>query len=176
MTKIQKQHRNFLFKRNGWATKAFLLTTVWVISTNPVVWAQDDKTGNAVLDEIVVTATKSGATNLQKTALSITAISSDQLNNSNAGYIENLTGIVPSAIFETFGPGRVIGYIRGVGSTNTVFGSERNVGFYLDGVFLSRRIGANTSFLRCRENRGASWPSGHTLREKCNKRCCKHCL
>jgi iron complex outermembrane receptor protein len=48
------------------------------------------------LQEVVVTATKTGATEVQKTPIALSVFSADQLNTSAANNIKDLVALTPS--------------------------------------------------------------------------------
>ncbi len=80
--------------------------------------------------EIVVTATKRSTT-LQSTPMSITAISSSQLNAADATSVSDLVQRAPGVSFSSAGAGRSTFSIRGISSAA---GSSPTVGFYLDDI------------------------------------------
>ena len=86
------------------------------------------------IGEVVVTATKTGATNLQTTPLSVDVIPDIELFRDNIKNIKDLQQSTPSLKVTTNNPNVQV-YIRGVGGFN---GGESDVSIYLDGVFLSR--------------------------------------
>ena len=86
------------------------------------------------LEEVIVTATKTGATNLQKTALSVSVVGGDDLVKSNIRGIKDLTLMVPSLTVTTNNINAQT-YIRGVGGFQ---GLEGDVSYYFDGVYLAR--------------------------------------
>ena len=105
----------------------------------------EDGTGDYVLEETTVTATKTGETKLQETPMSITAFSEEFLDKSHAFKLTELSMSVPNAQFEYLGP-FMVGFIRGIGTTKLDAGGEQAVGFYLDGIYLPRGFGANADF------------------------------
>jgi len=76
----------------------------------------------------VVTAEKRNST-VQETAISMTAISGDQLKSQGLQTVEDLVGTVPGISLRTSGPGQTEYEMRGLGSSG---GSTATVGFYLD--------------------------------------------
>jgi iron complex outermembrane recepter protein len=84
----------------------------------------DDK----ALDEIVVTAEKHNST-VQKTPISMTAISGSQLQAQGITDIETLAQEVPGISMRTAGPGQTEYEMRGLSSAG---GASPTVGFYLD--------------------------------------------
>ena len=97
-------------------------------------WAQDT---NDPYDEIIVTAMKSGAQNLQDVGIAITALSSEDLLK---------TGTTSTLDVQYQSPGLVISLngnnaqpsIRGVGSDIQGPGFEGPVAVYVDGIYQSR--------------------------------------
>ena len=97
-----------------------------------------------VLEEVVVTAEKR-ATNLQNTAMSVSAISGDEMALRQIDDISSLALSVPNVNFgETTGNARIA--IRGIGFDNISLGNEGRVAFHVDDVYLSRPAAALTSF------------------------------
>jgi iron complex outermembrane receptor protein len=96
----------------------FLL--VGVFAGTPVLAAEE-------LEEVVVTATKRGETDVQKTAESVYAIGGSDLSLKRAMDFESFAGSVPGLQFQDLGPGDAEYIIRGInGSGPSV------VGAYLD--------------------------------------------
>ncbi|MBW2370141.1 MAG: TonB-dependent receptor, partial [Deltaproteobacteria bacterium] len=105
-----------------------------------------DQAEDYVLEETTVTATKTGETDLQVTPISMTAFSEEMLKNSHAYKLAELTQFIPNAQIDIDGP-VMVGYIRGIGSSETFVGGEPNVGFYIDGVYLDKGLGARPDFV-----------------------------
>src|SRR3984885_10152649 len=82
------------------------------------------------LEEIVVTAEKRAST-VQETAISMTAISGDELLKHGTQTVEQLVGNVPGISMRTAGPGQTEYEMRGLGANG---GSQATVGFYLDDI------------------------------------------
>jgi iron complex outermembrane receptor protein len=99
-------------------------------------WAAQAQTApeGAAVEEVIVTATKTGDTNLQKTALSVAVVRGEDLVKSNIRTIKDLTLMVPSLVVTTNNVNPQI-YVRGVGGAQ---GLESDVSIYFDGVYLSR--------------------------------------
>ena len=85
------------------------------------------------LAEVVVTAEKREST-VQETAISLSALSSAELQNQNISTIEDLAASVPGVSMRTAGPGQTEYEMRGLTSAG---GSTATVGFYLDETPLS---------------------------------------
>jgi iron complex outermembrane receptor protein len=80
------------------------------------------------LSEVIVTAEKRDST-VQQTAISMTAMSGEQLAEQGTRTVEELIGNVPGVSIRTAGPGQTEYEMRGLGSSG---GSTATVGFYLD--------------------------------------------
>jgi outer membrane receptor protein involved in Fe transport len=89
-----------------------------------------DSTG---LEEIVVTAEKRNST-VQETAISMTAISGDQLLSQGITSVEDIAAKVPGISIRTAGPGQTEYEMRGLSAGG---GTAATVGFYLDETPLS---------------------------------------
>jgi iron complex outermembrane receptor protein len=100
----------------------------------------------ASLEQTVVTAAKTGTTNVQSSPLAISATSSTALSRFAIRTIDEAAAQTPSVTFTqntTFGQLS----IRGIG-TNAVFaGADPSSAMYLDGVYLARPAMAFTDFL-----------------------------
>jgi iron complex outermembrane receptor protein len=85
--------------------------------------------------EVVVTATKTGSTNLQKTPLAISVVGGDVLKESRVVSLKDLSTVVSSV---KIGPdsANVIVRIRGIGGSTAI--GDGDVSVYMDGVYLSR--------------------------------------
>jgi iron complex outermembrane receptor protein len=105
---------------------------------------------NAGIQDIVVTATRQ-STNLQKTPLAITAITSDALASQGITAIDDLSAVVPNTQFNksqgVYGAGVSV-FIRGIGQYDTSLASEPAVAFYLDDVYYPLLLGSNFDLLQ----------------------------
>jgi outer membrane receptor protein involved in Fe transport len=110
--------------------KAGLLGTCACLATSPV-FAQSAPPAadqGSVLQEIVVTAEKRAST-VQKTPISMTAISGQDISNRGALDFDKLAQDVPGISARTSGPGQTEFEMRGLSSSG---GASPTVGFYLD--------------------------------------------
>ena len=100
----------------------------------------------ASLEQTVVTAARTGATDVQSSPLAISAVPSSALSRFAIRTIDEAAAQTPSVTFTqntTFGQLS----IRGIG-TNAVFaGADPSSAMYLDGVYLARPAMAFTEFL-----------------------------
>jgi iron complex outermembrane receptor protein len=110
----------------------------WVLST--IAWAAPTGASSAVgpaqdqeLQEIVVTAEKREST-VQKTSISMTAISGSDLQAQGVSDMLSVAQEVPGISFKTSGPGQTEYEMRGLTSTG---GESPTVGFYLDDAVLT---------------------------------------
>ena len=98
-----------------------------------------------ILEEIIVTAEKREAS-IQDTALAITAVSGDLLENGGLDEIEDISLDVPSLVFSRAG-GEAQLYIRGVGTNLFGIGQDSSVAVHQDGVYQGRAQMGLTQFL-----------------------------
>ena len=108
----------------------------------------DAPTGNTGLEEIVVTATKR-ETNLQKTPIAISVMSTEDLKKRHVQSLYDLAdGAVPSlrvATFEARQSALTVG-IRGIVPLDANQPArEQGVGIYIDGIYLGRQHGLNAA-------------------------------
>lgn len=92
------------------------------------------KTSSA-LEEVVVTAQRRSE-NLQDIALAITALSSEELANSQVVAIDDLTGEVPNFRVSS-NQGTAYVFLRGVGNNVLNVGGDGSVAVHQDGVFIA---------------------------------------
>jgi iron complex outermembrane recepter protein len=104
--------------------------------------ASDD----GALAEVLVTATKSGATDLQKTPLAVTAFSAEQLSQGMVLNVKDIAPFTPSLRISQVATNAVIA-IRGIGSNNVYAGSDPDVTMQIDGVYIARPSGQFADFL-----------------------------
>ena len=98
------------------------------------------------LEEITVTATKIGTTDLQSTPIAITAISSEALERAVAKDIRDIAHITPGlTISENTGSAQVI--IRGIGTNNVNTGSDPSSTIHVDGVYFARPSSGFNNFI-----------------------------
>jgi iron complex outermembrane receptor protein len=98
------------------------------------------------LQEIVVTATKTGAESLQKTPLAISVVGGEQLVSQGLRNIHDLAQFVPNVTYGQNTASAEI-YIRGIGSNNIGAGSDPDVTTQVDGVYIARPSGQLSDFL-----------------------------
>jgi len=120
---------------------ALLLTTMLAGASAPAL-AGEDAIG---IEEIVVTAQKR-AQNLQRTPISITAFTAENLAARGLTNIGEIGDFTPNMEFDFTAP--ISGssnassiFIRGIGQTDFLLTTDPGVGLYLDGVYVSRSIG-----------------------------------
>lgn len=105
---------------------------------------QDEATAPDTVQDIVVTAQKN-RTNIQRTAIAISAVSGDTLRTQQVADIQGLAQSLPSVNFgQTTGNARIA--IRGVGLDNISLGNEGRVAYHVDGVYVARPAAALASF------------------------------
>ena len=102
-------------------------------------------TNTTSLEEITVTATKTGVTRLQDTPISITAVTAEDIARTGMIDIHGLTAETPNLDIAQNGPFAEV-YIRGIGSNNVFIGSDPDVSIYEDGVYIARPSSAFSDF------------------------------
>lgn len=88
------------------------------------------------LEEVIVTAEKREM-DLQRTAIAITALSGDSLEQAAISQPENLNKLVPGLAIGQGGPSSQI-YLRGVGSYGTNAFADPAIAFNVDGIYYAR--------------------------------------
>ncbi len=93
------------------------------------------------LEEIVVTAERRSM-NIQKTALSITALKADTLEKSNVVQLADINGRVPSLTITKSSGYETVTTIRGIGyeTTENEGGTTPGVALFIDGVYIANTI------------------------------------
>ncbi len=92
---------------------------------------------STTLSEVVVTATKTGATQAQKTPLAITVVGGAQLDKTGMSNVKDLVVATPNLSVAQVTTNAAI-YIRGIGSNNVFGGSDPDVTTEVDGVYMAR--------------------------------------
>lgn len=98
------------------------------------------------LDDIIVTASKTGASKLQDTPLAVTAFSADALERTGIKDVRDLASLTPNLqVTQNSSFSQV--YIRGIGSNNVFGGSDPSSTIHLDGIYLARPASYLSNFL-----------------------------
>ncbi|MFT3729030.1 MAG: TonB-dependent receptor [Terricaulis sp.] len=102
-------------------------------------YAQDDTSATAPTEEIVVTATGRSAA-IQDVPLAVTAVNSQQIENTGANDLRDLTQLAPSFAMGTgqSNTSGTIARIRNIGTGSDNPGFEGAVGIFIDGVYRAR--------------------------------------
>jgi iron complex outermembrane receptor protein len=112
-----------------------------LVSQNAFAQAAEE-TANSGLDEIIVTATRSGETDLQETPIAVTSISGADLTRRNIGNLQDVASFVPSlSIGNRPGSGSGFGAISLRGMGVDAQDSSQAVGTYIDDVFYASSFG-----------------------------------
>jgi iron complex outermembrane receptor protein len=111
--------------------------------------AQQADTG--VLEEITVTAQKR-TENIQQVPIAISAFSAEALQQKGITNVSQLSDLSPNVSLDAGTPFSgsdtvLSAYIRGIGQDDFAFNLDPGVGVYVDGVYLARSVGANTTML-----------------------------
>src|SRR5215813_10765830 len=103
------------------------------------------------LEEVVVTATRRSE-NIQNVPIAVTAVTAQQLESKGINDVAKLSAIAPNVTLDAGTPFSgsdtvLAAYIRGIGQNDFAFNQDPGVGVYVDGVYLARSVGANTTML-----------------------------
>ncbi len=117
-----------------------------MIGANNAVAEETEKTRFMALEEIVVTARKREE-GLQNTPISITAVSSEGLEKRQIISMDQVSNITPNLTINTSsafsGSSQTPAvFLRGIGQTDFTLNTDPGVGIYVDGVYISRSVGA----------------------------------
>lgn len=123
---------------------ATALTLPAIAQTAPATPAGSDSADG--LGEIVVTATKTGVTQLQRTPIAISAFDGAELKRSKVDNVKDLLQLTPNVSVPQNNTFAQI-YIRGVGSNNVFNGSDPSSTVQVDGVYYSRPYSQFGDFL-----------------------------
>src|SRR5882757_2194572 len=103
------------------------------------------------LQEVVVTAQKR-TENVQDVPISVSAFGAAQLEQRGINSVSQLSNLAPNVNLDAGTPFSgsdtvLSAYIRGIGQDDFAFNLDPGVGVYVDGVYLARSVGANTTML-----------------------------
>ena len=101
--------------------------------------------GDLALEEVIVTAQKR-VSDLQTTAMAISAYDSNSLETRNITNIEDLGKANPSIDIALY-QGEAQIYIRGIGYSGIIGGTDSSSALHLDGVYVSRSSAAVPGFM-----------------------------
>ncbi len=121
--------------------------------------ADSNSSNSAALEHVLVTATKSGAVDLQGVPLAITAISADELDLSGIDSIKDLPLLAPGImVSQNASYGQI--YIRGIGTNNVFIGGDPSSTVHLNGAYLARPTSVFTEFLELQRIEVLRGPQG----------------
>lgn len=129
-------------------------TVCWLVvwgATVPAVHAQSvqldpQADGGQVLQEVTVTATKTGARSVQEIPLAISAYSAETLEASGAKSLGDIAAFTPGLTFSTNSVWAITS-VRGIGTNNVFAGGDPSTTLQVDGVYYGRPTGANLDFM-----------------------------
>ena len=102
---------------------------------------------SAFSERVTVTATKTGAADIQSTPIAITALPARTIEQLGVERVEGLAGFVPSVTVSQSPVGTPLVTIRGIGSNSAVAGADPSSTIHLDGVYLARPAMASMDLL-----------------------------
>lgn len=89
------------------------------------------------LTDIIVTASRTGESSLQKTPIAVSVFSPAKLSQTGANSIADLAQLSPSLNVSMVTASPAV-YIRGIGSSNVFNGADPNIALEIDGVYIAR--------------------------------------
>ena len=99
-----------------------------------------------ILEQVTVTADRTGERELQKTPMAISVLSEAQLTQREVHTVADLAGLTPGfTVSQNTGFSQLT--IRGIGSTAAFAGSDPSSAVYMDGVYIARPAAVLTQFL-----------------------------
>ncbi|MBW2370329.1 MAG: TonB-dependent receptor [Deltaproteobacteria bacterium] len=108
--------------------------------------AAEESEDDYILEDTVVTATKTGETRLQETPISLTVFDPETLKAGGVAQFKDLGAKTPGMNFTENAQGTMI-FIRGIGNDILYPGGNESVGIYLDDVYLNRFSGFWSAYL-----------------------------
>ena len=116
-----------------------LLVAVSILGTAQ---AQEEEQNAGQLEEVLVTATYR-TENLQDIAVTVTAISGEDMERADIFDPTTVALRVPGMTYGEFAPGQAIISIRGISSADDGAGLDNSVALFLDGVYIGRSAAIN---------------------------------
>jgi outer membrane receptor protein involved in Fe transport len=110
-------------------------------------------------ERVTVTATKTGAADIQSTPLAITVLTNRTLEQMGVRTVEGLSGRVPTVTMSQH-PGSAQVTIRGIGTNNPVVGADPSSTVHVDGVYLGRPAMVFADFLNVQRVEVLRGPQG----------------
>ena len=130
----------------GAASATLIMPAQVFAQTGPAAASTAVQATGADTQDIIVTATKTGASRLQDTPLAISAFSADQLAQTQSSNIRDLAQFTPSLNISLANTSTII-TLRGVGTNNVNNGSDPDVTMQVDGVYIARPSAMNNDFI-----------------------------
>ncbi|MDB5396450.1 MAG: TonB-dependent receptor, partial [Rhodospirillales bacterium] len=133
------------FKRTTFITPCVFMSLAWTVAPAHAQTADAPAASGGApgqgLEEIVVTAERR-TTNIQKTALALTAISADALVKSNVTQLVDINGRVPSLEITKSSGYETVVTIRGVGleTPENALTTSPGISLFIDGVYVANTI------------------------------------
>src|SRR5580693_2913567 len=122
---------------NNYTVRIIFIAAMNVAATGACFAQQAADSDSAGLEEIVVTATRTGAQPLQRTPLAVSAFSGLQIQDQQVANVKDLVQYTPNLeVAQSTASAEI--FIRGIGSTNVFAGSDPDVTVQIDGVYVAR--------------------------------------
>jgi len=134
-------------------SRKFKLATSTIIASGAILLgaAGVASAAETTVEEIVVTSQKT-AQNVQNVPIAVTAVTAQALQTKGINDVSQLSSIAPNVTLDAGTPfsgsdNVLSAFIRGIGQNDFAFNQDPGVGVYVDGVYLARSVGSNTSML-----------------------------
>jgi iron complex outermembrane recepter protein len=122
---------------NNYMARIICIAALGVVAAGVCLADQPANNDGEGLEEIVVTATKTGAQLLQRTPLAVSAFSGLQIQDQQVANVKDLVQYTPNLeVAQSTASAEI--FIRGIGSTNVFAGSDPDVTVQIDGVYVAR--------------------------------------
>ena len=135
-----------------WKVSQYLMTSALVAVWPSIAMAQNPPATSAPapadknqLQDIIVTGTKTGAQNLQRTPAAVSVVGSQLMQNQGLNTVQDIASYVPNLSYSRNTSAALI-YIRGIGSSNAGAGSDPSVTQQIDGVYIARASAQLTDY------------------------------
>jgi len=169
------EHLKTTYRRLQIMTMRVPTKALWAFSTiaatgvlgGPAVRAADQPAAEDVLEPIVVTAERR-AEDPQKMAVSIVALSADDLREKGVKTVNDLQAIVPSLTFTDSGNVKFIN-IRGIGINEGAPNQTDGVATYLDGAYIAREFTTDDAYFDLENVEVLRGPAGHLCRRELDR-------
>ncbi len=134
-------------------SRKFKLATSTIIASGVILLGAVGAASAAdnTVEEVIVTSQKTSQ-NVQNVPIAVTAVTAQALETKGINDVSQLSALAPNVTLDAGTPFSgsdtvLSAFIRGIGQNDFAFNQDPGVGVYVDGVYLARSVGSNTSML-----------------------------